>query len=160
MSSSISKNKNKSFKSGHFYAKILVFRTHHVWNSTTEMTLDDINPTNVFFFFLFRFKVKSQLENNKNASKRKECWAWWIKHCNQTQLCFSKVPFIYYVRTTCIAQNLIWLLNFSPKLYFFVKTKWFIFQHYTLTKFSCWTLTFFANKEEKNCSKKSWKCWG
>ena len=34
--SSISKNQNKSFKSGHFYAKILLFRTHHLWNSTTE----------------------------------------------------------------------------------------------------------------------------
>ena len=37
-SSSISKeNQKKSFKSGHFYAKILIFRTHHLWNSTTEL---------------------------------------------------------------------------------------------------------------------------
>ena len=38
-----------------------------------------------------------------------------------------KVPFIYYV-STCIAQNLIWLPNFSQKLgFFFVKTKQFLF---------------------------------
>jgi hypothetical protein len=28
--SSISKNQKKSFKPGHFYAKILLFRTHHL----------------------------------------------------------------------------------------------------------------------------------
>ena len=34
-----------------------------------------------------------------------------------------KVPFIYYVRTTCIVQNLIWLPNFSQNCLFFVKVK-------------------------------------
>ena len=51
-----------------------------------------ISTQPMFFFFLFRFKDKSQLDRtlpNKNASKRKECWAWWIKR-NQTQLCFPK----------------------------------------------------------------------
>ena len=38
-SSSISKNQKKYLKSGHFYAKILLFRTHHLWNSTTELIL-------------------------------------------------------------------------------------------------------------------------
>ena len=37
---SISKNQKKSFKLGHFYAKFLLFRTHHLWNSTTELILD------------------------------------------------------------------------------------------------------------------------
>ena len=36
----------------------------------------------------------------------------------------GKVPFIYYV-ITCIAQNLIWLPNFSQKLFFFIKSKEF-----------------------------------
>ena len=37
-----------------------------------------------------------------------------------------KVTFIYYV-SSCIAQNLIWLPNFSQKLVFFVKIKEFLF---------------------------------
>ena len=37
--SSISKNQMKSFKPGHHIAKILLFRTHHLWNSTTELIL-------------------------------------------------------------------------------------------------------------------------
>ena len=34
-----------------------------------------------------------------------------------------------------------------------MKKNEFIFQHYTLTKFLCWTLTFLANKEEKIAQK-------
>ena len=37
--SSISKNQMKSLKPGHHIAKILLFRTHHLWNSTTELIL-------------------------------------------------------------------------------------------------------------------------
>ena len=35
----ISKNQTKSLKPGHHIAKILLFRTHHLWNSTTELIL-------------------------------------------------------------------------------------------------------------------------
>ena len=41
-----------------------------------------------------------------------------------------------------IAQNLIWLPKFSQKLGVFMKTKEFIFHHYSLTKFSCCDLKF------------------
>ena len=37
--SSISKNQMKSLKPGHHIAKIMLFRTHHLWNSTTELIL-------------------------------------------------------------------------------------------------------------------------
>ena len=39
VSSFISKNQLKSLKTGHHIAKILLFRTHHLWNSTTELIL-------------------------------------------------------------------------------------------------------------------------
>ena len=38
--SSISKNQMKSLKPGHHIAIILLFRTHHLWNSTTELILN------------------------------------------------------------------------------------------------------------------------
>ena len=47
---------------------------------------------------------------------------------------------------------------FTKKLFFFVKTKEFLFQHYILTKFSCCSLTLLVYKEENNCWKNSWKC--
>ena len=37
--SSILKNQMKPLKPGHHIAKILLFRTHHLWNSTTELIL-------------------------------------------------------------------------------------------------------------------------
>ena len=37
--SSISKNQMKSLKPGHHIAKILFFRTHHLWNCTTKLIL-------------------------------------------------------------------------------------------------------------------------
>ena len=37
--SSISKNQMKCLKPGHHIAKILLFRTHHPWSSTTELIL-------------------------------------------------------------------------------------------------------------------------
>ena len=45
--SSISKNQKKSFKPGNFYAKILLFRTNHLQNSTTELILIYICYLNV-----------------------------------------------------------------------------------------------------------------
>ena len=56
-----------------------------------------------------------------------------------------------------LAQNLIWLPNFSQKWDFFVKTKEFLFPRYILTKFS-FCLKFLVRKEEEKCSKNSWKC--
>ena len=47
----------------------------------------------------------------------------------------TKVPFIYNV-STCIAQNLIWLPNFSQTLFFFSsKQNNFFFPYYILTRF-------------------------
>ena len=43
---------------------------------------------------------------------------------------------------------------------FYIKTKKFVFQNYVLTKCSLCNLTFLVLKEENNCSKNSWKCWG
>ena len=47
--SSISKNQMKSLKPGHHIAKILLFRTHHLWNSTTELILVTMCTTCTFF---------------------------------------------------------------------------------------------------------------
>ena len=52
--SSISKNQMKSLKPGHHIAIILLFRTHHLWNSTTELILwnSQLLPTEFFLLFL------------------------------------------------------------------------------------------------------------
>ena len=60
--SSISKNQMKSLKPGYHIVKILLFRTHHLWNSTTELILMySLNVfqnkflTNDFAFFFIHF---------------------------------------------------------------------------------------------------------
>ena len=74
-------------------------------------------------------------------------WGWWKKTWTQKSSPW-KVPFIYYV-SNFIAQDLIWLTNFSQKLGFVVTTKEFLFQHYILTNFSCFSLKFLVHKEEE-----------
>ena len=72
--SSISKNQKKSFKSGHFYAKILLFRTHYLLNSTTELILCSI-------FFL--------LEGDSKKSYNKKLFDNLASHYFQYDNCFS-----------------------------------------------------------------------
>ena len=48
--SSILKNQMKSLKPGHHIAKILLFRTHHLWNSTTELILLNNNDNYSYSF--------------------------------------------------------------------------------------------------------------
>ena len=54
--------------------------------------------------------------------------------------------------------NITFLQIFHKNCFFFVKTKEFLFRHYILTKFSCWSLKLLLHKEK--CSKNSWKCCG
>ena len=69
---------------------------------------------------------------------------WWI----------DKVPFIYYV-STCIAQNLIWLPNFSQKLRFFLsKQKNFFFNITFWPTFHVEVCDFLVHNEEKRMLKK------
>ena len=56
----------KSLKPGHLIAKILLFRTHHLWNSTTELILRyilQILATSLFFYFADLCKVWGRLDN-------------------------------------------------------------------------------------------------
>jgi hypothetical protein len=56
------KIKRNPLKSGHFYAKILLFRTHLLWNSTTELILDFISlfqrkNKRIFYYLLLDILV-------------------------------------------------------------------------------------------------------
>ena len=62
-----------------------------------------------------KFATQAQIENDTRAYKL-QC-AKFDEEVNT-----AKVPFIYYV-STCIAQNLISIPNFSQKLFFLVKIK-------------------------------------
>ena len=116
----------------------------------------------VLFFYLFDIVIIF-FHTQASWIRLRSCWAFGVlckslgMRCTQSR---HKVPFIYYV-ITCIALNLIWQPNFSPKLRFFLsKQKEFLFWHYILTKFSWWSLKFLVHKKEEKCSKNLWKCCG
>ena len=67
--------------------------------------------------------IKRTLDIDENV--RKVAYKFIADKVHIRSLTIAKVPFIYYV-TTCIAQNLIWLPNFSQKL-FFCQIKRFFF---------------------------------
>ena len=106
--SSISKNQMKSLKPGHHIVKILLFRTHHLWNSTTELILlymyisDSVKKVcKKINLILFHFKLHCAL------------FEWLVNH-NCFQAClvlFAKMYRYFRVKQWHIIARLSWFLS-------------------------------------------------
>ena len=82
--SSISKNQMKCLKPGLHIAKILLFRTHHLWNSTTELIL------NLIYLLTLGYTIEHNWTRQIRWSL--EGWiAWRIRCCENIQFNWREI---------------------------------------------------------------------